>query len=164
MTTRPRLLSMYAGLRGGPIDDEGEPEEALDEAREALDDPDDPEPIEPAPSAELVALRAEVAELKRRQGFDRREIATLKRRIRFEERSRACTKGDLEIAKRIAGRSAKALKAERLAHRRTRDDLRKAQGELDVVTSDRWWAAKGAQDRPPTLAEIADAIAALGGP
>lgn len=85
--TRPRLLSMYAGLRGGPIDDEGEPEESLDEAREALDAPDDdPEPIEPAPSAELVDLRAEVAELKRKLRFDLREIATLKRRIRCEER------------------------------------------------------------------------------
>ena len=148
-TTRPRLLSMYAGLRGGPIDDEGEPEEALDEAREALDDtdddPDDPEPIEPAPSAELVALRAEVAELKR-------EIATLKRRVRFEERHHACTKGDLEIAKRLAGRSAESLKAERLAHRRTRAELAKVPAPT----------APGPA-RTPSLGEIADALAELGG-
>lgn len=145
----PRPLSMLAGLRGGPIDEEDEPEEALDAT----------------PPVRSVAQLCEapidhVREL-------RETVALGARRLRAEERRHEGTKADLARTKRVLKNLGASNFAARTKLAEYIDKAAIAQAEVKRLRRALARARRAASPRPsatpepvrpPTLGEIADAL------
>lgn len=139
----PRPLSMLAGLRGGPIDEEDEPEEALDATSRVRS------------VAQLCATPIDlVRELRER-------VALGARRLRAEERRHEGTKADLARWKRVSkrlGTTSSDARAKLAASEAEVKRLRRALARARRAASPRPSATPDPVRRPPSLGEIADAL------
>lgn len=147
----PRPLSMLAGLRGGPIDEEDEPEEALDASDLNETTALIGMPLPPAPPCRHEALAARFA----------REASLGARKLRAEEQRHEGTKADLARWKRVSkrlGTTSSDARAKLAASEAEVKRLRRALARARRAASPRPSATPEPVRRPPSLGEIVDAL------